>query len=255
MEGPFSYSEGFVPNMDAAEIWSHVRELDPNVYWSLANDLDEDQRNDKPYLLRWLFNNHPVLYDVLQDILRCFQSAYHIACETRTQYVQHYHRWRVAKYAFECMGTQIENEVQKTAENKEKEKRGKKGRDDEKLELLVEEAEHMRQVAKKVQKTLRGNEDYYMCQENWHDDFPLKDYRHYVAKGKQKFQIAKVADWGIWRTIYHCNGPWNAEQLVESIMAEGDFALIIKRVRGADAEVLGYKVLRGTFEPPQGIDM
>lgn len=248
MDGPFDFTDGCVPNMDVHEIWTHVKEADARVYWELATAFTDEERADKSEVLAWLRMEHPVLFTTLEDILRSFQSAYHMGCEARKAYMLHYQRWKLSQRAVPPGELPLELLMEKAANdegNQKKEKRRAEGEKEEDIEKDIRNS-------KKAAKSVRKNTDMpvlFYDMEPFTDATQLGDFRHFAKKGKLKFSLQQVLSEGKWQSIYHCNGPWNAEMLVEDLKNDGLEAIILKKTRGADSEVMGYKVLAGRFPP------
>jgi hypothetical protein len=87
---------------------------------------------------------------------------------------------------------------------------------------------------------------HYYRKEPWTEDFPVKDFMHFVKKGHARADLQVLQDFSQWKWLYHCQGPWQAEQLVYLLNSQGTNALVIKRKRGgADQEVYSFKVVAG----------
>jgi len=249
MDGPFEYG-GAVPGMDMNEIYAHIKDIDPELFWRLCNLAHANVREDKSALLAYLRTTFPLVYKTLEDILRTFQSCYHVACEARHVYIANYHCYKLMERATVEREESLEVLMQRAADEQFGDVGEKRRQNGEPSELVDQDGENMRRAVKKLRKGDPLTPELFYAQENFSDDFDINEYRHFVKKGRTRYSIGEIADWGRWHTIYHCNGPWNAEELVESLKAQNQFALVVKKIRGADAEVMGYKVLAGDFYPP-----
>lgn len=250
MLGAFETTDSDIPTMTLMDLWAHIREADADAFWRLFSSLNTEERGDYLCVLKALNEEEPVLFDTLEQILAAFQSAYFVASETRRFAMLNYHRYLMASQVLQKHNLSFHEEADEMA-MVDLPKKGEKRRErDEPLENVIVQEHQMREAAKKVQKRSELTTDLFYTQERFSNDFPLRQFRHYSKKGQRKFAMTDIAE-GEWETIYHCNGPWNAELLVEQLKAKGGESMIIKKIRGSDAEVMGYKVLHGSFDKIQ----
>ena len=135
------------------------------------------------------------------------------------------------------------------SQKKLRQKRSEKERQKKKEEKLPADLQEIKTaiieaVEEKKGRFTLGSEHYY-AQERFYEDFALCDYRHFHKKNRTHYQIDEIRENFEWDTIYHVNGPWDAEMLKDKLKGDGKTIIIIKKIRGADSEVMGYKVLEG----------
>jgi hypothetical protein len=100
------------------------------------------------------------------------------------------------------------------------------------------------QNTKRAKTLLKSPETDFLSQEKFSTDFPFKQFVQVVKKGKNRVNLLELNENSGWETIYHVNGAWQAEQLVEKLKGTGKKCMTIKRIRsGMDQEVFSYKVL------------
>jgi len=244
-EGAFRYStEGDIPSMSVDDIWAHVRIMDPTTFWEMTYNISDLNKSKRNLVLRELHRENPILFQTMEGIIRAYQSAYFVAAETRTQLFATYHHYLTAKRSFQSLS----GEEFESALLEEKAPPKKKKREKENIPPEEKEVEEIVQKTKKVVREAADNTLFYAA-EPFSDGFPLPDYRHVVPKGQKAWAIERVKNYGYWDTIYHCNGPWQAEMLVQQFLDQMEYAIIMKKRRGTDIEVTGYKVLHGKVIP------
>jgi hypothetical protein len=132
------------------------------------------------------------------------------------------------------------------AHSNENQKQGqKRARDAEKKksceEVLPNNFEDLR-----ISKDFSKRPSWYYKRELFTAAFKRDDYVSFVKKGRAKIQLTVLDEAREWKWLYHCNGPWQAEALQNSLQEEGCRAIVVKRKKGgADAEVFSYKVISG----------
>lgn len=238
----FHYPLGTIPNMSCEELLDHVRMMDPRVWSDLIIDNTPDELEKRQTFLDYLQDREPVLFEALENIVRAYQTAYHVAVEQRQIIVRSYHRFRICRNTLEDDGRKLEKEIDKQIATAKPAKERKRQRQPENDEIDKLELEQI----KDIQNATKAGTEYFLTQEKFTDDFPVHHYRHFVKKGMQKWQLAELSKHGKWTTLYHVNGPWQAEKLVEKLDNENQNAIIVKRFRGGgDQEVMSYKVISG----------
>ena len=244
---PFLMPDSDVPQMSAEEIRDHMAMIDNRVYFDYLHCVEPDDRMRKESLISYLHEHEPALYDCLEGILRCYQTAFHVAMETRTSLIKSYQRFRVARDMVDVQGRDVVAEIIEAAELDKAPKKKKNPNKKRTREESEAEDEQLHEQTKEVAKVLRQSVDpAFWAQEKFSAEFPFAEYIHFVPKGTTRWNLQKLDQKGIWDTIYHVNGPWKAEELRDELLANGQKAIIIKRVRGGvDKEMMSYKVLAG----------
>lgn len=221
-----------VPSMTTEELLWHVHVLDKRAYFKMMEELSPDAASDRLQLLTYLQQHENVLLEVLDDILAAYQTSFHAANEIRTALIRNYQR-----YSLVCYGLKDEGkEPAEMLESRAKEKRKKAPKKD-----TEDEIQELENLAKKMR---GGDNDLWFAQEKFSEDFPFKEYRHFVKKGHNKWDLTDLQNYGIWSTLYHVTGAWKAELLVAKLEEEEKLAIIIKKLRGSD-EIMSYKVISG----------
>ena len=236
---------GEIPNMDVEDILANIERLDRRAYMDLCYCLTEDERNRKLDVLTYLAERKPVLFETLEEMLSAYQSAYSTANTAVRALSLMYQRYLVAENTLKDSGRNLQEELSRQKKEKIPPAAKKRPHEQQRVEIDAEELVQIEQL----EKTLKGREqtvqtDLFFSQEKFSDAFPLSKYVHYVKKGRKKWVLLNLRDYGIWEMIYHCRGPWQAEMLVEQLEQEGKLAIIIKMSRCLE-EVMSYKVISG----------
>jgi len=230
--------------MDLDSIMANVEAMDPVVFHELIYYLDDEDRAKKIPVLSYLRDNEPVLYMTLENSLRFYQSAFMMAGDAAQALAMAYRRWRMVENTLQRNFRQnAEEELQKQAqEKKPAQKKKKRERAPQTEELKAKMLKQVEAVAEEIK--TNANRDLFFSQEKFTDAFDLQPYTHFVKKDRKKWALRQVHDYGIWHTVYHCSGQWQAEELVASLTAQGQIAIIIKKLRCME-ETLTFKVLCG----------
>ena len=241
----FQHTGTACPNMDWEDLLAHIELMDPTAHFRMTRSLDEDQRQSKHAIINSLMEFEPVLYDYIENILITYQDHYHAASRARQQYIRHYHQYVVFRNTAEQFGFNPLNELQEELMFQEPAQPAKKRNKEQVPEELKEQ---QLQIVEEVAQSLVGTEPneikkLYFRREPYTEDFELHKYRHFVKKGRKKWDLHKV-DHSNWNWVYHCTGPWQAEELKVQLkrLSPTRKALIIKQIRGAE-EILSYKVI------------
>lgn len=238
-----------MPNLSVGEIWDHIQQIDPQAYFSLHQELDDEMRAKRPELLAWLRNRHPELFFTLEEVVTAFQNAFWVACNTRSSLLAHYARFRALRDTYikenRDMIAEMEERLEEKPETNRKRKQVTFSPEDDAIVL-----EHLSSTVKQLRPDCNLNREWFYAQERFDIQFPLEQYRHLNKKGHRRYTFEEIKDWTSWTTVYHTNGPWHAESLKEELEKEGKHAIIVKKIRGADTEVMGYKVLESDKKPP-----
>lgn len=235
---------GDIPNMDLDSIMANIEAIDPVVFHELIYYLDDEERTKKLNVLTYLRDNEPVLYQTLENSLRFYQSAFMMAGDASQALAMAYRRWRAAQNTLEKVHRiNLEEELAKQVEEKKPAQRKKKrDRAPQGPELKEKMLKSVEAVADEIK--TNANRDLFFSQEKFSPQFDLAPYTHFVKKDRKKWALRQVHDYGIWHTVYHCSGQWQAEELVASLTAQGQIAIIIKKLRCME-ETLTFKVLCG----------
>lgn len=243
MESPLECDNPNCCNMTFEELRDVVETVDIGAYFSFLHCVPPEDRN-RQGMLTYLMEHEPFLFRLAENLAEVYQNAYFLAVRQREALIESYTLLKVAKNTVESMQSNLIEELQKQDKQvkpaKEKKRaREKKNSEEEKKEHEAA-VEHVRQALK----VARVSENKFYSQEKFSLDFGFEKYVHVVPKGKTRKNLTATFQNGTWETIYHCNGPWQAEQLVEELKLEGRKCIIIKRARGGmDQEVLSYKVV------------
>ena len=251
-EGAFSLpSVGGLPQLEVEDMIDHIYHMDPVTYQLLFLELEEEERCDKPLLLKWLFARNRRLFDALERICAAFQSAFHVANQHRSDIMESYMQWRrLFRLYSQQLGPEThqvtdvgQKNAKKPKEKKEKKEEKKKIETARKRERELDEEKEDMTSARDPQEQQQW---YYKEEPLVVEAFPFLDFVHFVKKGRNKVDLANLNNYGCWSKIYHCSGVWHAELLAEELQKQDKLAFVIKRKRGgADQEVLAYKVIAG----------
>lgn len=243
MESPFSCDNPNACSMSFEELKDIVEAVDVGAYFSFIHCVPAEDRN-RQGLMNYLMEHEPFLFRLAENITETYQNAYFCAVRQREALIESYLILKTAKNTVEAMHSKLTDELEKQ-EAEAKPATEKKRAREKKIpeEREKEEAEASSNV-KKALKIAHVAENKFYAQEKFSPDFGFEKYVHVVPKGKPRKDLKILRESTGWETIYHCNGPWQAEQLVEDLKLEGRKCMIIKRARGGmDQEVLSYKVI------------
>lgn len=239
-DGSFGCGHPDAPDMDLEALRYHVELMDKRAYFDLLHSLAPEDRGKKENILEYLKEYEPVLYLALASILEAYQNSYFVATQTKSAIIKNYIRYRVAVATMRDEGRNMVAEVEEQVKKKRPAKQ-KRAREKPTVEEIEQEMEQVEAVAKDLR--LHTSDDYY-SQEKFSADFPLKEFMHFVSKGKQKWSMEEFTRNGPWETIYHVNGQWQAENLQQKLKKSGVKCAILKRIKAkTDMEVFSYKVI------------
>ena len=231
-----------VPNMDFEVMRDTLEEVDNRAYFDFLHCTPDEDRN-RDGLMTYLRNEEPALFYCFENITEAYQNAYFSVLKQRNALLDSYRLFRTAQntlYDVENVKLIDKVEEQVAAEQPaEGKKRRKKNADDE-----AKEKSQALQNTKRAKTLLKSPETDFLSQEKFSTDFPFKQFVQVVKKGKNRVNLLELNENSGWETIYHVNGAWQAEQLVEKLKGTGKKCMTIKRIRsGMDQEVFSYKVL------------
>jgi len=252
----FQYQDDTVPHFDSDAIMHHVRLVNPVLALKLEDDFGDPENAEPDDLVHSIWVNDRLLYQTLQEVVESWQNVYHQANQISSALLRAYYHARITDERAKMVMIAYAEEEEKETPKKKKEKKRKretKLRQSEE-EFATKEMETELPIAKRIREVMEQDYGYndakafFWKVEPWTDVINVKDYVHFVAKGQKKFALRELQDFHVWNYVYHCNGPWDAERLVEIMESKNILAYAIKRRRGpADKEVLHYKVVATEF--------
>lgn len=242
MESPLLCDNPNCCNMSFEELKDIVQTVDVGAYFSFIHCVAPEDRN-RQGMLSFLMEHEPFLFRLAENMAEVYQNAYFLAVRQREALIESYVLLKAAKNTVELMQSSLVEELKKQDEKAKPAREKKRAREKKNLEEDKEEHNMAVEHVKRAVKVAHVSENKFYAQEKFSPDFGFEKYVHVVPKGKARKNL-DIFQTGSWETIYHCNGPWQAEQLVEELKLEGRKCVIIKRARGGmDQEVLSYKVV------------
>lgn len=242
MESPLLCDNPNCCNMSFEELKDIVQTVDVGAYFSFIHCVPPEDRN-RQGMLSFLMEHEPYLFRLAENMAEVYQNAYFLAVRQREALIESYVLLKVAKNTVESMQSSLAKELEKQDEKAKPAREKKRAREKKNLEEEKEEHTMAAEHVKRAIKVAHVSENKFYAQEKFSPDFGFEKYVHVVPKGKARKNL-DIFQSGSWETIFHCNGPWQAEQLVEELKSEGRKCVIIKRARGGmDTEVLSYKVV------------
>jgi len=254
----FQYTDDEIPWFSSEIILEHISRVNQDLALRLEQEMIRDDLATPQALTERLWSYDRLMYQTLQEILETWQHAHHQATRTSQHLLRCYYHTEITRKRYATMMdayeySQEEDDELPEAEllKKKKKRSANKKRRQEKEQAFVEkEKPRELDVAKRVREpldlglTYDNPKAFYWKVDVWDSEINVKDYIHFVSKGKTRFSLGELMDFNIWKYVYHCNGPWDAERLTEILQEQNILAYAIKRKRGpADKEVLHYKVV------------
>lgn len=250
----FRYDDGNAPSLDDKNLLGIVAEADPQVYDDLRASLTLEQQQDKRELVAWLYKFHRPMFELCDQVITGYQTAFHAAVETERMLKQAYSRYRMMRSTLELR--EYEDPRQMVPEEPAKTPKGKRRADpvekkmsEGRLKAARSDEQQLYEAYYKPVDNVRLT-SFYSKKEPWETSgIDVDDYVHFVRKGRSKLQLGILRDYGSWKWLYHCPGASFAEELAAQLEGEhGATCLVIKKRRGgADAEVYSYKVVSGSL--------
>lgn len=244
----FQYFHADMPCFDTQTVLDHVARVNVRLALKLENELDDDERDQFDTVIEWIWTQDRLLYQTLQEIIEQWQNAYHASHIQSQALLRSYYEVSQSRARYAMMLEAYSADLEEKPEEKKKKEKILK-RKIEKHEAREEQNGRI-PITKKMRQdvedelTFFDHKAFFWRVEPWSDDVDVKDYVHFVGKGKDRLKLEELKDFDIWKYVYHCNGPWDAERLTELLTDAGIMAYTIKRRRGpADKEVLHYKVV------------
>lgn len=244
MESPFVNTDIAVPNMQFDELRDFVESTDVGAYFDFLHCVPEEDRN-REGMLNYLREHEPALYACAEAVTEAFQNAFFLAGCQQKALVSSYQLFKVAKRSFDGTSTSLEQEIEKQVQEEKPAQKKKRARAEKKNpeQEKVEQKQDM-EVVKKARKVISNAGPKFYAQERFSASFPFHQFLHVAKRGKKKLDLKVLPESQGWATIYHCSGPWQAEELVADLKSQGCKCITIKRARGGtDQEVMSYKVL------------
>lgn len=233
-----------VPNMQFDELRDFVENTDVGAYFDFLHCVPEEDRN-RQGMLSYLRENEPALYNCAEAVTEAYQNAFFLAACQQRSLVNSYQLFKVAKRSFDGTTTSLEQEIEKQVQGEKPAEKKKRARAEKKNpeQEKVEQKQDLEAV-KKARKVVSNAGPKFYAQERFSATFPFQQYLHVAKRGKKKLDLSLLRESDQWATIYHCSGPWQAEELVQDLKNQGCKCITIKRARGGtDQEVMSYKVL------------
>lgn len=244
MEAPaLANVDPIAPNMDFDTMRDTLEEVDNRAYFDFLHCVPYEDRN-RDGLMTYLRNEEPVLFFCFENITEAYQNAYYTAYRTRNALLDSYRLFRTSQNTLQDLhDVKLAEKVEEQVAS-EKPAQGKKRRPKKNPEEEEKEKNQAMETTKKARAMLSAPENDFLSQEKFSTDFPFKQFVQVVKKGKNRVNLNELTENSGWETIYHVNGAWQAEQLVEKLKGQGKKCMTIKRIRsGMDQEVFSYKVL------------
>jgi hypothetical protein len=232
-----------VPNMDFDIMRDTLEEVDNRAYFDFLHCTPDEDRN-RDGLMAYLQNEEPALFYCFENITEAYQNAYFSVLRQRNALLDSYRLFRTAQNTlYDVENIKLVDKVEEQVAG-EKPAEGKKRRPKKNPDEEVREKAQAVEMTKRAKILLKTPENDFLSQEKFSTDFPFKQFVQVVKKGKNRVNLTELNENSGWETIYHVNGAWQAEQLVEKLKSLGKKCMTIKRIRsGMDQEVFSYKVL------------
>jgi len=168
----------------------------------------------KQKLKRFLYEHDASLYIMMQAIEQNVVNCFWLAMEAKNTLQLTYYRERLLR---KRLVDDIKTETTK-------------------LEL---------KKTKKTKKRRRENaikEDWFIKKEAWDNDLNQSSYK--IIRGKSNNATLEKVDLPEWKTLYHCDGLWKAEELLH-IIQENNFkcSILINTGIPSDLDMLRYRVI------------
>lgn len=229
--------------MSFDELRDFVERVDVGAYFSFLHCVAPEDRN-REGMLKYLLEHEPFLFRLAESVAEAYQNALFVALRQTDALIESYTLLKAARNTIESMESSLTSELQKQSDKGTPAEEKKRARRKKTPNESVREHDQAVERVTKCLKVAHAAEKKFYAREKFSSDFGFEKYVHVVRKGKIRKDITILKESTGWETIYHCNGPWQAEQLVEELKDEGRRCLIIKRARGGmDQEVLSYKVI------------
>lgn len=252
---PFFVDGTLNATFGAEEIHELLNRLDPQAKLYMLEILPQHEWFELEPILLYLNEVCPVLYKTLEKILITYQQAQCLAAAQTDNLVESYVLFNTANTCLESINLELlqkDLEKQKTQGNARK-LPAKKRRDP---PTDVDDAERT-----KLQKSLLRNIESSLTQLAPKKIKQLKDYKQTpfaiftdmhafrgasLKKGVKHDPIEVIEQAAEWETVFHPNGAWEAQEIVDFLERDKIFCRVIRRNKAnSDRDFDAYKVLVG----------